>query len=142
MARGPVVSTDALLAELTSGRLRAAMDVTDPEPLPPDHPLWRAPNVLISPHVGGDTTAFPPRARALLRDQLHPAGRGPAAAQRGTPAPLIQLCCVGHRAGLAGRGDRTAEVGRDRRAEPPSGMRRAGTRPTRPSRQSAWRLSV
>lgn len=70
VARGPVVNTDALLAELTSGRLRAAMDVTDPEPLPPDHPLWRAPNVLISPHVGGDTTAFPPRARALLRDQL------------------------------------------------------------------------
>ncbi len=70
VSRGPVVVTDALLAELTSGRLLAALDVTDPEPLPPDHPLWRAPNVLISPHVGGDTTAFPPRARALLRDQL------------------------------------------------------------------------
>jgi len=70
VARGPVVVTDALLAELSSGRLRAALDVTDPEPLPADHPLWRAPNVLISPHVGGDTTAFPPRARALLKDQL------------------------------------------------------------------------
>src|SRR3954451_22890918 len=70
VSRGPVVVTDALLAELSSGRLRAGLDVTDPEPLPPDHPLWRAPNVLISPHVGGDTSAFPPRARALLKDQL------------------------------------------------------------------------
>jgi phosphoglycerate dehydrogenase-like enzyme len=70
VSRGPVVVTDALVAELESGRLLAALDVTDPEPLPPDHPLWRAPNVLISPHVGGDTTAFPPRARALLKDQL------------------------------------------------------------------------
>ena len=77
VSRGPVVVTDALLAELSSGRLRAALDVTDPEPLPPDHPLWEAPNVLISPHVGGDTTAFPPRARALLKDQLerYAAGR-------------------------------------------------------------------
>jgi len=70
VARGPVVVTDALLAELASGRLLAALDVTDPEPLPADHPLWHVPNVLVSPHVGGDTTAFPPRARALLRDQL------------------------------------------------------------------------
>ncbi len=69
-ARGPVVRTDALLAELTSGRLRAALDVTDPEPLPPGHPLWSAPGVLITPHVGGDTSAFAPRAFALLRDQL------------------------------------------------------------------------
>ena len=70
VARGPVVDTTALVAELESGRLRAALDVTDPEPLPPDHPLWRAPNVLISPHVGGDTTAFMPRAWALLQRQL------------------------------------------------------------------------
>jgi phosphoglycerate dehydrogenase-like enzyme len=70
VSRGPVVVTDALVAELSSGRLLAGLDVTDPEPLPPDHPLWHAPNVLISPHVGGDTTAFPPRARALLKDQL------------------------------------------------------------------------
>jgi phosphoglycerate dehydrogenase-like enzyme len=70
VARGQVVVTDALLAELTSGRLRAALDVTDPEPLPPDHPLWHAPNVLISPHVGGATSAFPPRARALLKEQI------------------------------------------------------------------------
>lgn len=70
VARGPVVDTDALVAELASGRLRAALDVTDPEPLPPGHPLWTTPNTLISPHVGGDTTAFPPRARALLCDQF------------------------------------------------------------------------
>jgi len=70
VARGPVVVTDALVAELTTGRLRAALDVTDPEPLPPDHPLWRTSNTLISPHVGGDSTAFPSRARALLRDQF------------------------------------------------------------------------
>src|SRR5918911_830824 len=70
IARGAVVVTDALLAEVSAGRLLAALDVTDPEPLPPDHPLWHAPNVLISPHVGGGTPAFPPRARALLKDQL------------------------------------------------------------------------
>jgi phosphoglycerate dehydrogenase-like enzyme len=70
VARGAVVDSAALLAELISGRLRAALDVTDPEPLPPDHRLWRAPNVLISPHVGGDTTAFMPRAWALLQRQL------------------------------------------------------------------------
>ncbi|MFH8804787.1 2-hydroxyacid dehydrogenase [Streptomyces sp. NPDC017936] len=70
VARGPVVDTEALLAELGSGRLTAALDVTDPEPLPPGHPLWRAPGVLISPHVGGPTSAFRPRAERLLRDQL------------------------------------------------------------------------
>jgi phosphoglycerate dehydrogenase-like enzyme len=70
VARGPVANTAALVAELASGRLAAALDVTDPEPLPPGHPLWTTPNTLISPHVGGDTTAFPRRARALLRDQI------------------------------------------------------------------------
>jgi phosphoglycerate dehydrogenase-like enzyme len=70
VARGAVVDTAALLGELRSGRLRAALDVTDPEPLPPDHPLWHEPHVLISPHVGGDTTAFLPRAWALLQRQL------------------------------------------------------------------------
>ncbi|PSM37865.1 dihydrofolate reductase [Streptomyces dioscori] len=71
VSRGGVVDTKALLAELESGRLRAALDVTDPEPLPPGHPLWHAPNVLISPHVGGPTSAFFPRARRLLLDQLN-----------------------------------------------------------------------
>ena len=70
VARGPVVRTDALLAEVATGRLRAALDVTDPEPLPPEHPLWTCPNVLISPHVGGNTTAFLPRAMRLLAEQL------------------------------------------------------------------------
>ncbi len=60
VARGPVVDTKALLTEVESGRLTAALDVTDPEPLPRDHPLWRAPGVLITPHVGGPTSAFLP----------------------------------------------------------------------------------
>ncbi|WP_329311925.1 2-hydroxyacid dehydrogenase [Streptomyces sp. NBC_01262] len=70
VARGQVVDTKALLAELETGRIRAALDVTDPEPLPAGHPLWHAPGVLISPHVGGPTSAFFPRAKRLLRSQL------------------------------------------------------------------------
>ncbi|MDX3576889.1 MULTISPECIES: 2-hydroxyacid dehydrogenase [unclassified Streptomyces] len=70
VARGPVVDTEALLTELESGRLTAALDVTDPEPLPPGHRLWTAPGVLVSPHVGGPTSAFRPRADRLLADQL------------------------------------------------------------------------
>ena len=69
-ARGAVVDTDALLAELTAGRLRAALDVTDPEPLPPGHPLWSAPGLLLTPHVAGLSTQSIPRARAIVRDQL------------------------------------------------------------------------
>lgn len=70
VARGAVVDTDALLAELTTGRLHAALDVTDPEPLPEGHPLWQAPNVLITPHVGGASSAMWPRAYRLVREQL------------------------------------------------------------------------
>ncbi len=70
VARGAVVDTKALLAELETGRVTAALDVTDPEPLPREHPLWHAPGVLISPHVGGPTSAFLPRAERLLVDQL------------------------------------------------------------------------
>ncbi|HEX8970420.1 2-hydroxyacid dehydrogenase [Oryzihumus sp.] len=70
VARGKVVDTDALVSALQEGRVRAALDVTDPEPLPGDHPLWQAPGVLISPHVGGATDAFAPRAARLLREQL------------------------------------------------------------------------
>jgi phosphoglycerate dehydrogenase-like enzyme len=70
VARGGVVDTDALVWHASAGRLRAALDVTDPEPLPADHPLWRIPGVLISPHVGGNTSAFLPRARRLVRAQL------------------------------------------------------------------------
>ncbi|MFC5852171.1 2-hydroxyacid dehydrogenase [Streptomyces chlorus] len=71
VARGPVVDTSALLTEVESGRITAALDVTDPEPLPSDHPLWRAPGVLVSPHAGGPTSAFRPRAERLLVDQLN-----------------------------------------------------------------------
>ncbi|MFG3292478.1 2-hydroxyacid dehydrogenase [Streptomyces sp. NPDC048179] len=71
IARGPVVDTKALLAELESGRLTAALDVTDPEPLPAGHPLWQAPGVLISPHVGGPTSAFLPRAKRVVVEQLN-----------------------------------------------------------------------
>jgi phosphoglycerate dehydrogenase-like enzyme len=70
VARGPIVDTDALLAELTSRRLRAFLDVTDPEPLPPDHPLWDAPNLLLTPHVGGGTRGWQQRAYQLVREQL------------------------------------------------------------------------
>jgi phosphoglycerate dehydrogenase-like enzyme len=70
VARGPVVDTDALVAACASGRLRAALDVTDPEPLPPDHPLWTTPGVLVTPHVGGATDAMRPRAVALVRRQV------------------------------------------------------------------------
>ncbi|WP_190154664.1 2-hydroxyacid dehydrogenase [Streptomyces litmocidini] len=70
VARGPVVDTNALLKEVESGRITAALDVTDPEPLPAGHPLWHAPGVLISPHVGGSTSAFMPRAKRLIAGQL------------------------------------------------------------------------
>jgi len=69
-ARGSIVDTGALLAELDAGRLRAALDVTDPEPLPPGHPLWSAPGLVLTPHVAGLSTQAIPRARAIARDQL------------------------------------------------------------------------
>ncbi len=76
VARGPVVDTDALIEELNSGRILAALDVTDPEPLPKGHPLWTAKGLLISPHVGGESSAFEPRFRKLLEDQLQRLSRG------------------------------------------------------------------
>ena len=69
-ARGPIVKTDALVAALQAGRIRAVLDVTDPEPLPHDHPLWKAPNVFITPHIGGTTPAFVPRALDFVSGQL------------------------------------------------------------------------
>lgn len=71
VARGPVVVTDDLATALRSRRLTAAVDVTDPEPLPGDHPLWEAPGLLVTPHVGGMTSAMWPRAHRVVRDQLH-----------------------------------------------------------------------
>jgi phosphoglycerate dehydrogenase-like enzyme len=70
VARGSIVVSDDLLAELRTGRISAAVDVTDPEPLPVHHPLWSAPNLLVSPHVGGATSAMLPRAHKLVREQL------------------------------------------------------------------------
>jgi phosphoglycerate dehydrogenase-like enzyme len=68
VARGGVLDTEAVLRQ--AGRIRFALDVTDPEPLPDGHPLWEAPGVLITPHVAGGTTAMLPRMADLLRDQL------------------------------------------------------------------------
>ena len=69
-ARGVIVESGALLAELTSGRLRAAVDVTDPEPLPPGHPLWSAPGLLLTPHVGGSVPQTEARAAATVSAQV------------------------------------------------------------------------
>ncbi len=78
VARGRVVDTDALVAELRSGRLSAALDVTDPEPLPAGHPLWTTPNTVLTPHVGGNTDLSVPRTLELMRRQVVAlAGRRP-----------------------------------------------------------------
>jgi len=69
-ARGVLVDTDALVAELSAGRLRAALDVTDPEPLPPEHPLWSAPGLLLTPHVGGSVPGTDARVAAAIADQV------------------------------------------------------------------------
>ncbi len=69
-ARGPIVNTDALVEALESKRIRAALDVTDPEPLPVGHPLWRCPNLLITPHVGGSSPEFARRSLKIAADEL------------------------------------------------------------------------
>ncbi len=76
IARGGVADTDALLAEARSGRLRLALDVTDPEPLPDGHPLFALTNVLISPHVAGMTSAAIPRIQRLIHEQVDRLRRG------------------------------------------------------------------
>jgi phosphoglycerate dehydrogenase-like enzyme len=68
--RGSTIDAAALVAELRAGRIRAALDVTDPEPLPPDHPLWGLPNVLISPHMAGDSPSSTIRSFELAGDQI------------------------------------------------------------------------
>ncbi|KAA6455996.1 hydroxyacid dehydrogenase [Acidobacteria bacterium AB60] len=69
-ARGPIVQTDALIEALNAGRIRAALDVTDPEPPPEDHPLWRCPNLLITPHIGASTPEFARRSLQVAADEL------------------------------------------------------------------------
>ena len=76
VARGPVIDTDALVKELYSKRIFAGLDVTDPEPLPKGHPLWNAPNCIIAPHVGGDSTAFESRGKKLVEQQLSNVANG------------------------------------------------------------------
>lgn len=84
VGRGPVVDTEALTAEVLSGRLQCALDVVDPEPLPSDHPLWSSENALITPHIGGNASAFEPRIVKLLASQLE------ALAAGNRPANLVQ----------------------------------------------------
>lgn len=86
-ARGPVADTSALLAEVSSGRLRAALDVTDPEPLPADHPLWGLENVLLTPHVAGSVRGLLPRAYRLVGEQLRRFAAG---------APLVNRVVDGY----------------------------------------------
>lgn len=76
VGRGPIVNTDALVDELQRGRLRAALDVVDPEPLPKDHPLWRCENAFITPHNGGDSHAMHPRIVSLIKRQIGHLQRG------------------------------------------------------------------
>lgn len=69
-ARGPIIDTDALVEVLNAGRIRAALDVTDPEPLPAGHPLWTCPNLLLTPHVAGSSPQFAPRSVKIAADEL------------------------------------------------------------------------
>jgi phosphoglycerate dehydrogenase-like enzyme len=69
-SRGPVVDSAALLRQLLAGRVRAALDVTDPEPLPAEHPLWDAPGVMLTPHLAGDSPQAEERVYRLIGEQL------------------------------------------------------------------------
>lgn len=86
-SRGPIVDTQALTAEVLSGRLRAALDVTDPEPLPDGHPLWTAPGVIVTPHVASDVHAEGERAWQLAFEQVGRYARG---------EPLINVVSEGY----------------------------------------------
>jgi phosphoglycerate dehydrogenase-like enzyme len=72
VSRGAVVDTEALAAHLRAGRIRAGLDVTQPEPLPPDHDRWQMPGVLVAPHVAGDTPQAEERVYRFVGDQLRP----------------------------------------------------------------------
>lgn len=76
VGRGTAIDTDALLAETRTGRLRAGLDVVDPEPLPADHPLWTVPGVVITPHIAGGSASFYPRAKKLAAEQLRRYAQG------------------------------------------------------------------
>ena len=84
VGRGPLIDTGALLAELSTGRLAAALDVVEPEPLPADHPLWQAPGLVLTPHVGGMSRAFEPRARDFVAGVLRQLAAG------GPPANAVE----------------------------------------------------
>ena len=86
-SRGPIVDTDALTGEVLAGRLRAALDVTDPEPLPDGHPLWTAPGVIVTPHVASDVHAEGERAWQLAFEQVGRYARG---------EPLINVVSDGY----------------------------------------------
>ena len=86
VARGKVADTEALIKHARSGRLRLALDVTDPEPLPDGHPLFAMPNVLISPHVGGASSAMPSRAARLIEEQIIADDARRSAHQRDLPS--------------------------------------------------------
>lgn len=93
--RGSTVDAEALLEALNSGRIHAALDVTDPEPLPDDHPLWRAPNVLITPHIAGAVTRWAERGYRFAGEQIrrYVAGQPLLGVEAGstpeTPKPLL-----------------------------------------------------
>jgi D-3-phosphoglycerate dehydrogenase len=77
VGRGRVVETGALLAALDSGRLGGAcLDVTDPEPLPADHPLWRHPRVIVTPHVSSDAELTDRRRWEIFRENIRRFGAG------------------------------------------------------------------
>src|SRR5690606_5474229 len=76
VGRGPLIDTEALVRHVSAGRIRAALDVTDPEPLPDGHPLWSLPGVLIAPHVGGASSAMRPRIAGLVKRQIERMLRG------------------------------------------------------------------
>ncbi len=76
VGRGSLVDTDALVDHVRRGRIRAALDVTEPEPLPAGHPLWGLPGVLVSPHTGAGSSAMPPRMAGLVARQVRRALQG------------------------------------------------------------------